>query len=500
MKLPASNENLSRRVAKRVPVPSHLSDEEIAAWRTDLDARLQRVIANAEQNMGFLEEHIDQATREPKRLALQRAMQAKADATACQCVDCHRDLVDTRRISRTIESRFGPATFTRQYGWCTRCEQWCFPADYALGLGQKSTASPAIQELAALLVSKMPAEQAEPVAERLAGIKISRSTLAREAHRQGQKAEKLRAAQAEQFDTWKGIQKQAAQLNQTPAAQPFTLVIEIDAWNIRERDFWGQTEAKRQKGENFSRWHWVWVGTCFRLDHRTQTAGGRAVITQRGYVATRLGVEELIPRLYREAVARGLWQAERVLVIADGAVWIWKAVADRFPSATQRLDLFHADEHLWAVANDLYGKGTPEARAFVAPLLNQVRNDKTVQVIQTLAELKPRLNQAQELELEKQIQYLKNNQHRMKYKKVLDAQKAAQSKRLKPTHKSMAVEPVGSGAVESTCRQYQCRFKRSGQFWTQVGDEALLSLENFWRNNRWAQLYPHATLTAPDRN
>ncbi len=29
--------------------------------------------------------------------------------------------------------------------------------------------------------------------------------------------------------------------------------------------------------------------------------------------------------------------------------------------------------------------------------------------------------------------------------------------------------PIGSGAVESACRQRQCRFKRPGQFWTKRG-------------------------------
>jgi hypothetical protein len=502
MSTPASVENQTNRLVELAPTPSHLTDQEIATWRKDLDARLQRVLANPEQNMGFMEEHLEQATLEPKRRALQRAMQTKADATACPCVACQRDLTDRRRIARTIQSRFGPATFTRQYGWCPRCEQWCFPADYALGLGQKATASPFVQETAALLVSKMPAEQAEPVAERLIGIKISRATLDREARRQGQKAQALRAAQAQQFDAWEGIQKEASRLQQAPPRQPFTLVIEIDAWNIRERDFWGQTQAKRNHGQDLSRWHWVYVATCFRLDHRAQTAGGRPVITERGFVATRLGVEELIRQLYRQAVGRGLWLAERVLVIADGAVWIWNAVQNRFPQARQRLDLFHADEHLWAIANDLHGKGTPQARAFVTPLLKQIRDDQTVEVIQSLEELKARLAQPQQLTLEKQIQYLQNNQHRMHYKEVFDAQKATKSKRRKPTRKqnSTAAEPVGSGAIESTCRQYQCRFKRSGQFWTQTGDEALLCVETFWRNDRWTQLYPHAALTSSNRN
>jgi hypothetical protein len=40
-------------------------------------------------------------------------------------------------------------------------------------------------------------------------------------------------------------------------------------------------------------------------------------------------------------------------------------------------------------------------------------------------------------------------------------------------------QPVGSGAIESTCRQYQVRFKRSGQFWSLAGDEALLAWKPF---------------------
>jgi hypothetical protein len=34
--------------------------------------------------------------------------------------------------------------------------------------------------------------------------------------------------------------------------------------------------------------------------------------------------------------------------------------------------------------------------------------------------------------------------------------------------------------------------KRCGQFWSTTGDEALLGLEIFWRNDRWEQLFPHA--------
>jgi len=61
-------------------------------------------------------------------------------------------------------------------------------------------------------------------------------------------------------------------------------------------------------------------------------------------------------------------------------------------------------------------------------------------------------------------------------------------------------EPLGSGAMESTCRQYQCRFKRPGQFWSETGDESLMCLETFWRNDRWHLLFPHAAPATHSRN
>src|SRR5690606_39189192 len=59
--------------------PSWLRDPEVRAWQADLDERMGRVLADDEQGLGFLEEHVEQATLEPRRLALERALQAKAD-------------------------------------------------------------------------------------------------------------------------------------------------------------------------------------------------------------------------------------------------------------------------------------------------------------------------------------------------------------------------------------------------------------------------------------
>jgi hypothetical protein len=465
-----------------------LLEQDIAHWREDLRQRLEQIQQHPEQGLGHIEEQIRQATLQLQRLLVQKAMQDKADTVKEECPDCRHGLCDKkRRVLRWVDAYCGKVKLCRTHGWCPHCEQWVFPADRLLGLREDSTASPLVQELCALLVSKMPAEQAESLSLRVTGRRLSRSTLAREALRQGEQAIQVRE-QLVAAPVWAApaAKTKAAAASDQPS-EPFTLIIQIDAWNIRERDHWGQTQKRRRKNLELERWHWVYTATCFRLTQRCRKGRFknklRALITERSYVATRGGIQALMQQLYYESRARGLAQAQRVLVIADGAAWIWNLVEDRFKEAIQRLDLYHANSYLWAVANELHGKGTREARQWVKPLLQQTRNDQAAKVITQLEELKPRLEEAAAKTADEAIEYYQNNLKRMKYK---------EGRKLK--------EPVGSGAIESTCRQLQCRMKRCGQFWSTRGDEALLCLEMFWRNQRWESLFPHAKLTAVANN
>jgi hypothetical protein len=260
---------------------------------------------------------------------------------------------------------------------------------------------------------------------------------------------------------------------------PFTMVVEIDAWNIRERDNWGRTKVFRKAGKDTNRWHWVYTGTVFRLDQRGTTLSGRPVITERGYVATRKGLDRFQRQLYAEAVQRGFLQAELVLIIADGAIWIWNIVEDRFKGAMQRVDLHHVQEHLWGLANEIYGSGTVAAREWVQPLISWLdrRKEGALDVISSLEEMKltgKNRTKEQHKAIDLEINYFKEHQHRMNYK----------------AGKALG-QPVGSGAIESTCSQYQRRFKLTGQFWSLEGDEAFLALSTLHRNGRWKKLFPY---------
>jgi len=441
-----------------------------------LEASIVRCADSEDQTLGHLEVQAAHDVKELLRAALERGAQAKADGAPPLCPVCQQKLT---RLSvghpRTFQTRYGAITVKRARGYCKRCRKWRVPGDTALGLEEGAGHSPAVQETAALLASKMPVEEASAVFEHLTGMKMPRATLDRQARRQGGRAQRLRTE----------LDKQAAQAKAQMelTLEPYQMIIQMDAWNIRERDHWGQSAARRRRGQEPERWHWVYTGTVFRLDHRGHTAGGRPVISERGFVATRQGIDALREQLHAEAMRRGLRQAAGALVIADGAAWIWRLADDRFPEARQRLDFYHAVQHLASVGRALFGQDKEKYRSWLKPLVRQLKNQSAVKVIHQLQEALEQMPAGDPAQtVAKEIEYFQEHQSRMDYRAG-----------------RRAAEPIGSGPVEATCRQTQCRFKRPGQFWSQRGDEALLCLEMFWRNKRWHLLFPHTSFN-PARN
>jgi len=448
-----------------------------------LAIQVQSSAVCADQDLGHMEEHLLRGGHELFRQMLEKGAQLKADQAPSLCPVCQNKLSRWQAGHWTsIQTRFGPIRIQRARGYCKRCRKWRFPADTLLGLPPEGTQSPAVQEMAALTVSKMPAPEAEQVVERLAGIKISAATLARQARQQGQRAEQKRKELDGQMSQPEGRGQQADDLQLKLALEPFTLVIELDAWNIRERDAWGQSAALRSRGEEPPRWHWVYGGTCFRLSQRTKTAGGRSTILSRGYAMTRGGINALKEQLWAEAMRHGLGRANEVLIVADGAIWIWNLAGDRFAGARQRVDFYHVSQHLWAVAHRLHPDDEGAAKAWVQPLLDKLKQDASCEVITELDQLAQRLEGPVREQVEKEVNYLQTHRDRMDYGTA-----------------RQRGEPLGSGAMESTCRQYQTRFKRTGQFWSQTGDEALMCLETFRRNERWHILFPHSK-SNPSKN
>ena len=67
-----------------------------------------------------------------------------------------------------------------------------------------------------------------------------------------------------------------------------------------------------------------------------------------------------------EAVRRGITRAEQVIVLGDGAPWIWGIADEHFPGAIQIVDLYHAREHLTDLGKLVYGATSAAAKAWAA--------------------------------------------------------------------------------------------------------------------------------------
>src|SRR6185437_6253376 len=223
--------SLEVKIRRREQVSEPLA-VSAARLAVSLERSVSQFVAATDENLGSIELAVEKESRELLRQATEKAAQQKADATPPICPVCQQALT---RINadhgRTFESKFGPITVRRARGYCRRCRKWRFPADTVLGLEETAGYSPRVQEMAALLASKMPVGEASAVLEHLTGVKVPRASLDREARRQGQRAQRLRTKLDEQ--------ERKSPSQQELVLEPYQMIIQMDAWNIRERDDWG---------------------------------------------------------------------------------------------------------------------------------------------------------------------------------------------------------------------------------------------------------------------
>jgi hypothetical protein len=306
------------------------------------------------------------------------------------------------------------------------------------------------------------------------GAEADDSTIHAHVQSAGARAEALRRERIERALDPKTRGQVVAEASEHLPAGDFSLVIMMDGWMIRERGAqWGLKPPERQ-GDRVE-WREMKSGIIFRLEDRGRSESGRRFIIEKYYEAHRGEPFEFGRCLYAEALRRGLNQAKRVYVVADGAVWIWNLVEDRFPDATGVLDFYHACEHLWAIARELHGEEDGKARRWVKPLLRQLKHGGEKRVLRRLEDLlKPgkSLDKGSAGAIRTGVEYFKTHRERLHYQ-------AAGARGC----------PQGSGAMESTCSQFQGRFKRTGQFWSPHGEKHLLLLELARRNDDWDEIW-----------
>ena len=190
------------------------------------------------------------------------------------------------------------------------------------------------------------------------------------------------------------------------------------------------------------------------------------------YVAGFEPASDFMVRVRQEAIRRRMAAAHVLVLLGDGAAWIWEQAEKCFPMAFQILDLYHALEHLVTLTELL------EAQPAAAKALWQAWREQLLadEVADVLAQARQRTatlaGQTAEL-AGKQIAYFEHNQSRMFY----------------GTYRALGLF-YGSGVVEAGCKTLiGGRCKGSGMLWSEVGATNVLNLRCALFGNQFDQVW-----------
>lgn len=378
------------------------------------------------------------------------------------CPKCHQAMrpVDYAR-PRRLQGLVGDYKFTRAYFFCDRCHEGLAPLDQHLGIGSGAL-SPGLERVACWFGIDDSFEEAAQAIHETLGIELPDETVRRVTEAIGQVAEaEAQAAIA------------LAQAGKDPLppsaveATSSTLLVEVDGTMVHEVD--GQ-------------WHEAKSGLTAPLGpalHADEQSGRTTLAMGKPSYCVGFESADLFwYRVYVEAWRRGLGTAlvTLVVVLGDGAEWIWHYAKAFLGVAGVKLieivDIYHAFAHLEVVAEAVFGQGSEAAKQWVDPLKERLEKEGAAPVLTALATLKPNNAKATE-EVRKAIGYFTDNAARMDYPRFVALQL-----------------PIGSGAVESSCRTViQERAKGAGMRWTEPGAQAVASLRALQKSGRWQEFW-----------
>jgi hypothetical protein len=191
---------------------------------------------------------------------------------------------------------------------------------------------------------------------------------------------------------------------------------------------------------------------------------------------TYLGYQEFINILEMYLVNLGINQAKQVLLVADGAEWIWIHIPPllkklKCPSETyQLLDFYHAASHLQDFADAAFSTNN-ERQEWFKKARKMLKKGNALNLIRNMDEFILSATGERGKILVRERNYIL---------------KAYRRRLLKYNEVAFLKLPLGSGAVESLIRQVvNLRMKGNGKFWLKNNAEIMLHLRCQWIAGTW---------------
>jgi len=460
-----------------------------AAIQEELEGFFAHVQDLSEGDLEHLEEQVVTTSQQMGRCLLEGVLDSRLREqrpVARRQGSCgHRQRLVGERPKELL-SLVGPVTFVRPYYQCLEvpeveksCTHGEAPDDAVWGVKLRRTTSGVQREISYLCGRLTFEEAAESLCRHVPlGMSARQAlTLMRPVGEVLAMAEdrqvKSLQAQAQQARSQRRQERQTKEIKR--------LYIELDGVLARMRrgSVPMEQEERHRKGDLYRE---IKAGAVFRAERgpkRSELVPGVYVDTPEPdsmrYVARRTAKGGFAWLLYQLALECGLAQAKQVVVLGDGAPWIWNLAAEHFPQAVQIVDLYHAKEHVWEVAHAVFGPGTAAGTAWAThacSLLEEGQSAALVSAISALPPIAPEPGQARSIP-ERAVDYFTTNAQRMRY----------------PVFRAQGMH-VGSGIAEAACKTIvSTRAKRSGMRWTPEGIDALLPLRTSVLNGAYDSLW-----------
>lgn len=225
--------------------------------------------------------------------------------------------------------------------------------------------------------------------------------------------------------------------------------------------------------KTYDDWREVKSGVVYELKK-----GSKSLIsTNKSYISKIEDCHSFRKRIKQEARRRHYLDAKELVVIGDGAKWIWDIAEKEFPFATQIVDWYHAKQHLYAIINLLYeNKKSVESQELLSlcsDLLYDGNIDELEKIIRDKIYSNNLIDRLDDLaSINTELKYFIRNKERMQYSYFKE----------NDLH-------IGSGIIEAACKQLvQLRLKRNGMKWKTDGAHCVLKLRCMYLSKRWQKV------------
>lgn len=361
--------------------------------------------------------------------------------------------------TKSFDTVLGSIELCRGWYHCGECGHGLAPRDDELGLSGGSL-SPGLSAMVDRVGAEGPFAPASELLAKLAGVAVGAKRIERAAEANGQVLAHVLATEVT------ALAAGDAAVVATTVEIPQKLYVALDGTGVPTVAAEVQGRAAKS-ADGVARTREAKLAVVFTQTKLDDDGYPVRDPDSSSYLATFEPAESFGRYAELAARRRGSDHAASVVVLGDGAEWIWNLAERHFPAATHIVDLYHARQHLHALNRTALGVLAELSPGWSDRRVDELDAGDIDALLAAFADLE--LAETDRAAVDKQLGYFRTNKTRMAYRTFREAGLF-----------------VGSGVVEAGCKTIIAqRLKQSGMRWTTNGATGIFTLRCEQASGTW---------------